>query len=148
MAGPICGVAGSTCMLSATVLSVKVTYKFTEFGVLLHKSGAVVSLRDVKIFTPEAVRSQGPASGLLGVGYAFNDIKEGTPILINDVGTWNPVTTALHNARVTITGLSVPVIRRASNANSNNPDYTGGHNSNRQNGSAVSRRKGASMNDY
>jgi hypothetical protein len=87
--------------LSATVLLVK-RYPCEEFGILLHSTGAVVTIRDVKIFVPESHLSQGPASGLLCGSRDTREIEEGTQLVLNDVGVWNVNTTALHHARVTI----------------------------------------------
>jgi hypothetical protein len=97
----------------ATVLSVK-QYPSEEFGVLLHGTGAVVTLRDVKIFIPE-----GPVDRLVLVGGSHNtrDIVEGTELVLNDVGAWDVNTTALHHARVTISANGDTGIGCASDSN-------------------------------
>jgi hypothetical protein len=88
--------------LHATVLSVK-RYPSEEFGVMIHSTGAVITIKDVKIFVTNSLgASHGPASGLMSGSQDTRDIQEGTQLVLNDVGVWNVNTTALHHARVTI----------------------------------------------
>jgi hypothetical protein len=108
MSDPICGVLTNIVKpvwetpLYATVLSVK-RYPSEEFGVMIHSTGAVVTIKDVKIFVTNSLSaSNGPASGLLSGSQDTRDIQEGTQLVLNDVGVWNVNTTALHHARVTI----------------------------------------------
>jgi hypothetical protein len=126
MSEPICGVMGSTSAactsssFSATVLCTK-RYPREEFGVILHGTGVVITLRDVQMFMPVQQQSQGPASGLSG-SYNTRDIKEGTELVLHDVGVWNVTTTALHRARVTIVDKEDRRSGLADNRNSTNPD--------------------------
>jgi hypothetical protein len=132
MQEPTCGVAGlnmdvSTKAVSATVLSVK-QYPSEEFGVILHGTGAVVSLRDVKMFMPDPPRgSQGPASRLFGGSHDTRNIVEGTELVLNDVGAWNVNTTAFHHARVTISANGDTGIGCAIDGNNSQGSYHNSH---------------------
>jgi hypothetical protein len=82
--------------LFATVLSVK---SQRDFGVLLHATAAVITLRDATVFNAAHLQgSHGPASG------GLVPVSVGTQIILNDAGKWNTNTSALHAARFTVVG--------------------------------------------
>lgn len=142
MADPICGVSADSAkpicdaLVHATVLSVK-RYPNEEFGVMIHSTGAVVTIRDVKIFVADALdSSHGPAGGAMRGSQDTRDIQEGTQLMLNDVGVWNVNTTALHHARVTIgdrvdIGLGFACDNNTGNSTTANGNY--GHGMNNQN---------------
>jgi hypothetical protein len=145
MQEPTCGVAGLNMDVStATVLSVK-QYPSEEFGVLLHGTGAVVSLRDVKIFIPDPPRGfQGPASKLFGGSHDTRNIVEGVELVLNELGVWNVNTTAFHHSRVTIsangdTGIGCAIDNNGQgsyhNSHGNYYNYNNNNNNNRGPGS-------------
>jgi hypothetical protein len=99
-----------TSYIRGTVLFVK--YHPTEdFVVSLHGSPAVVTLRDVKMYKPFAsvVPPTHDAQPLFS-DTVFNDqltihdIREGSELILVDVGVWNVRTSAIHGGQVILSG--------------------------------------------
>lgn len=88
-----------TSMYTVTVLSVK-QYPVHEFGVYIHGTPVVVSLRDVKMSSVDGAKTWPSVDMFTGRG--INAIDEGCVLDVYYIGAWNVHTSALHGARVTL----------------------------------------------
>jgi hypothetical protein len=97
-----------TSSTTVKVLSVK-QYPVEELVVLLDKSPAVVTLRDVKMYTEESSNTasvQWPSMGIFNNSLGIHDICEGCDLTVVEFGVWNVKTSAIHGGRVVLSAAS------------------------------------------